>query len=189
MSALNSILILVKENLIFKHICLLNCNIWRYLIILSYVNCEYVSSVFFLQELVMLDVQSMSDIIKGSLIRQLYTMSFDCIYTGTSLFKFMICRCVGKIDIIRVCRKQVAIKNGGKKIVHIAAPITIIQTQYTIYTGSKPKIWNKHRIKTNPCNSWQTAIQTTFYINILQMPKLWILQSIILLARVEIFNS
>lgn len=48
----------------------------------------------------MLDVQSMSAIIKGSLIRQLYTMSFDCIYTGTSLFKFMICRCVGKIDII-----------------------------------------------------------------------------------------
>lgn len=77
----------------------------------------------------MLDVQSMSAIIKGSLIRQLYTMSFDCIYTGTSLFKFMICRCVGKIDIIRVCRKQVAIKNGGKKIVHIAAPITMIQTQ------------------------------------------------------------
>lgn len=152
-------------------------------------NCEYVSSVFFLQELVMLDVQGMSAIIKGSLIRQLYTMSFDCIYTGTSLFKFMICRCVGKIDIIRVCRKQVAIINGGKKIVHIAAPITMIQTQYTIYTGSKPKIWNKHRIKTNPCNSWQTAIQTTFYINILQMPKLWILQSIILLARVEIFNS
>lgn len=66
MSALNSILILVKENLIFKHICLLNCNIWRYLIILSYVNCEYVSSVFFLQELVMLDVQSMSAIIKGT---------------------------------------------------------------------------------------------------------------------------
>lgn len=91
----------------------------QYLAILNHSKlCElrkYVSSVFFLQELVMLDVQSMSAIIKGSLIRQLYTMSFDCIYTGTSLFKFMICRCVGKIDIIRVCRKQVAIKNGGKK--------------------------------------------------------------------------
>lgn len=90
----------------------------QYLAILNHsklCECEYVSSMFFLQELVMLDVQSMSAIIKGSLIRQLYTMSFDCIYTGTSLFKFMICRCVGKIDIIRVCRKQVAIKNGGKK--------------------------------------------------------------------------
>lgn len=78
-------------------------------------NCEYVSGVFFLQELVVHDVQSMSAIIIGTLIRQLYTISFDCIYTGTSLFKFMICRCVGKIDIIRVCKKQVAVKNGGKK--------------------------------------------------------------------------
>lgn len=78
-------------------------------------NCEYVSGVFFLQELVVHDVQSMSAIIIGTLIRQLYTISFDCIYTGTSLFKIMICRYVGKIDIIQVCRKQVAVKNGGKK--------------------------------------------------------------------------
>lgn len=63
-------------------------------------------------------MQSMSAIIIGTLIRQLYTISFDCIYTGTSLFKIMICRCVGKIDIIQVCRKQVAVKNGGKNRPH-----------------------------------------------------------------------